>query len=100
MLWAGGSLLSVFYAMVQVLEFGTGYALLFSSLVNLLCLSVTIVLICYYRARTYDLVEPIGSAITNNQGSSAVLSQLVDGKEDAQDEMSPRAELERVSSPY
>lgn len=97
MLWAGGSLLSVFYALVQVLEFGTGYALLFSSLVNLLCLSVTIVLICYYRARPDCLVEPIESAITNNQSSSVVLCRLGSGESGVQDEIPPHAERERIS---
>jgi hypothetical protein len=73
LLWAGGSLLSVFYALVQVLEFDTGYALLFTSLVNLLCLAATISLICYYRSGSSTLLAPIERAIAFNRTTSESL---------------------------
>ena len=64
--WAIGSLFASFYALVQVLAHGTGYALLCSTLLNLSCLIITICFMLYYRWQPKAEAKVVHSEIDNN----------------------------------
>lgn len=51
LLWTTSSLFAVFYAVVQVVSYGVGWALLISSLLSLGFVMFTVSLIIFYRER-------------------------------------------------
>lgn len=51
-LWTLSSLFAVFYAVVQLYNFGSGWALIISSVLSLAFVVYTVILIVWYRRKT------------------------------------------------